>query len=162
MDASVFKPETSFVSTKGTMRRAKGSKTSYARCIRPRLLDGGSVQSDRMGQGASPPEETSQTAVARNTTAEVLEDGLSSKLEIPASWARVTPREGPPEDARSQSASNLLQSPGDVPYSGVSPGTRKKGSWPGRRRKSTVPPGLRKNLARSPEPRSGGPQIQYG
>ena len=141
VDASVFKPETSFVSTKGTVRRAKGSKTSYARCIRPRLLDGGSVQSDRMGQGASPPEETSQTAVARNTTAEVLEDDLSSKLEIPASWARVTPREGPPEDARSQSASNLLQSPGDVPYSGVSPGTRKKGSWPGRRRKSTVPPG---------------------
>ena len=99
-------------------------------------------QFDRMGQGTSPSEEILHPAVETNATATVLPDGLVSRLAIPASWARVTSRGGSPEDAWSQNDSNLLSSPGDVPHSGLTPGTRKQVLWPGRRRRSKVSPGL--------------------
>ena len=114
--ASVFKPGTPSGLAEGTVRRAKGSKASYARCARPRLRDGGSLrQFDRMGQAASPSGESPHQAVEPNTTAAVLPDGLASRLAIPASWARVTSRGGPPEDAWSQNASSPLSRSGDVP-----------------------------------------------
>ena len=67
--ASVFKPGASSVLAEGKVRRAKGSKASYARCTRPRLKDGGSVrQSDRMGQGASPSGESDKPLRLCNVT----------------------------------------------------------------------------------------------
>ena len=141
--ASVFKPGNSSVLAEGKVRRAKGSTASYARCARPRLKDGGSVrQPDRMGQAAYPSGASPHQAVESSATAAVLPEGLASRLAIPASWARVTSRGGPPEDAWSQEALSPLSRPGDVPHSGFTPGTRKQGLWPGRRRRSMGSPGL--------------------
>ena len=132
--ASVPKTGTSPVLAEGKVRRAKGSKTSYARCARPRLKDGGPMRKfDRMSQGTPLSGDSLHQAVEPNTTAAVLSDGLASRLAIPASWARVPSRAGKPEGAWSQNASGPLSTQGDVPYSGS---TRRQGLWPGRRRRS--------------------------
>ena len=140
--ASGFKPGKP-VLAEGKVRRAKGSKASSVRCARPRLKDGGSSkQLGRSSQAAFSSGASPHQAVESNTMAAVLPEGLASKLAIPASWARVPSQGRPTEDAWSQDASNLLSRPGDVPHSGFSPGTRKRGLWPSRRRRSMDSPEL--------------------
>ena len=140
--ASGFKPGKP-VLAEGKVRRAAGSKASSVRCARPRLKDGGSSkQLGRSSQAAFSSGASPHQAVEPNTMAAVLPEGLTSKLAIPASWARVPSRGRPTEDAWSQDASNLLSRPGYVPHSGFSPGTRKRGLWPSRRRRSMDSPEL--------------------
>ena len=113
------------------------------RLVRPRRRKYAFVrQPGRKGQAASPSGTSPHQAVESNATAAVLPEGLASRPAIPASWARVTSRGGPPEDAWSQDALSSLSGLGDVPHSGFTPGTRKQGLWPGRRRRSMGSPGL--------------------
>ena len=70
--ASVFQSGASSVLAEGKVRRAKGSQTSYARCTRPRLKDGGS-------DDAGPQNDSSLLSSPGKSRIEVPPPGLESR-----------------------------------------------------------------------------------